>query len=146
VRRAVRTLAAVSMPIALALSLSAPVIVPLLFGHRFSPAVMTLTILAWSIPLAALSAPYAGVLIARDRMTALMWNNVASATFAVVGYGVAIPLFGINGAAVVRVAAAGLSLLLNYRAAVAPQLAPRLRESFGVGALRLGWVNGRRSG
>ena len=91
-------------------------------------AVVSLAILAWILPLMALTTPYANALIAGNRQLTLMKNTIIGAVFAV-GAGVAgIEVVGIKGAAVVRVASALLVLALNYRSATIDGLAPRLGE------------------
>lgn len=123
-RRTSRMLLATSFPLALVLSVSAPLIVPLLFGKRYDAGVEVLAILAWLLPITALSMPYTNALIAGERQIALMWNSVAAAVLAVGANVLALSLIGIEGAAIVRLASGALVLVLNYRIAVRGGLAP----------------------
>jgi O-antigen/teichoic acid export membrane protein len=127
-RKAARILLGTSIAVAVVLSAAAPLIVPVVFGHRYNGAVASLAILAWILPMMALTTPYANALIAGHRQLTLMKNTIIGGVFAV-GAGVAgIELVGIKGAAVVRVASALLILVLNYRSATVHGLAPRLGE------------------
>ncbi len=127
-RKAARILLATSLVAAAGLSAGAPLIVPVIFGDRYTGAVGALAILAWILPLMALNTPYANALIAGNRQLALMKNTIVGAVFAVAGGVVGIELVGIDGAAVVRVASAALVLWLNYRTACTHGLAPRIGE------------------
>jgi O-antigen/teichoic acid export membrane protein len=115
-RKALRSSFAVCLPVAVALSAGAILIVPLLFGHEYRRAAAVLAVLAWRIPIAALSSPLGSALVAAGRQKTLMRNNVAGAVILVGGDLVAIPLLGIMGAAVVSLAGTVLVLLLNFRA------------------------------
>jgi PST family polysaccharide transporter len=127
-RKAARILLGTSIAVAVVLSAAAPLIVPVVFGHRYNGAVASLAILAWILPMMALTTPYANALIAGHHQLTLMKNTIIGGVFAV-GAGVAgIELVGIKGAAVVRVASALLILVLNYRSATVRGLAPRLGE------------------
>jgi O-antigen/teichoic acid export membrane protein len=127
-RKAARILLGSSIAVAVVLSAAAPLIVPVVFGHRYDGAIASLAILSWILPLMAVTTPYANALIAGHRQLTLMKNTIIGGVFAV-GAGVAgIELVGIKGAAVVRVASALLVLLLNYRSATIHVLAPRLGE------------------
>lgn len=123
-RRTSRLLLAISFPAALVLSVTAPLIVPLLFGKRYEAGVEVLAILAWLLPITALSMPYTNALIAGERQMSLMWNNVAAAVVAVGANVLALSYIGIEGAAIVRLASGTLVLALNYRVAVRAGLAP----------------------
>ena len=115
-RKALRTSAVVALPITVALSSSAVVLLPFLFGHRYTDAGLVLVVLAWRIPIAALTGPYASALISHGRQKALMRNNLIAAAALAAGDLVAIPLLGILGAAAASVVASALVLGLNYRA------------------------------
>jgi O-antigen/teichoic acid export membrane protein len=116
-RRALRTVVLVCVPASAALTAGASLL-PLAFGHRYTDAVPVLAVISWRIPLFALGALYANVLIAGDRQTALMWNNIAAAVVLALADIGAILLFGLMGAAVVSVLGAGLVLFLNHRSVV----------------------------
>jgi O-antigen/teichoic acid export membrane protein len=126
--KATRILVGTSLAVAVPLSAAAPLYVPLVFGHRYHGSVASAAILAWILPMMALTTPYANALIAGHKQLTLMKNTIVGAAFAV-GAGVAgIEAVGIKGAAVVRVASATLVLVLNYRSATVDGLAPRLSE------------------
>jgi len=127
-RKATRILVGTSLVVAIALSAAAPLFVPLVFGHRYDGAVGSAAILAWILPMMALTTPYANALIAGHMQLALMKNTIVGAVFAVAAGTAGIEAVGIKGAAVVRVASATLVLALNYRSAIAHGLAPRLGE------------------
>ena len=114
-RKSLRTSFAVCTPLAVVLSAGSVVVVPLLFGHEYRHAAAILAVLAWRIPLVALSSPFGSALVAVGRQTTLMQNNVAGAVLLVGGDLVAIPTLGIMGAAVVSLAGSVLVLALNYR-------------------------------
>ena len=125
-RRAARLLLGVSLPVAAVLSAGAPLIVPIVFGRRYDGAIGSLAILAWMLPLMALTTPYSNALIAGHRQLTLMRNTIVGATFAVAGGVAGIEGIGIKGAAVIRVASSGLVLWMNYRSARNAGLAPGL--------------------
>jgi len=127
-RKATRILIASSVAVAVVLSAAAPLIAPLLFGHRYEGSIGSLAILAWILPMMALTTPYANALIAGHRQLVLMKNTIIGAVFAVAAGIVGIEVVGIEGAAVVRVASASLVLVLTYRSATSDGLAPRLGE------------------
>jgi O-antigen/teichoic acid export membrane protein len=130
-RKTAQVSLAICLPITLVLSAGAPIVVPLIFGGTYDPAIGLLAVMAWSIPLSALAVPYTAVLIARERQVTLMRNSFWSAGFCVAGLLILVPLVGIYGAAAMRVATAALVLGLNYRSTVARGLAPRASAAFG---------------
>lgn len=125
-RRAVRAAVALCLPLAVLISATAVAIVPFVFGHAYTGAAIVLTILAWKIPLIAAAIPYGSVLIARDRQVVLMRNNLIAAVLTVGADLIAIPLFGLTGAAVVGVGNALVSSFLNHRSCVRRGFAPSL--------------------
>jgi PST family polysaccharide transporter len=127
-RKATRVLFGSSVAVAIVLSATAPILVPLIFGHRYDGSIGSAAILAWILPFMALTTPYANALIVGHRQLALMKNTIIGAVFAVVGAIVGIEMIGVEGAAVVRVASAALVLVLNYRSATVGGLAPRFGE------------------
>ena len=126
-RRSLRTSFAVCAPLAALLSSAAVVAVPLVFGDAYRGAVAALVVLAWRIPIMALSSPLGSALIAAGRQTTLMRNNVVGALALVGGDLFAVPFGGIVGAAAVSVLASILVLGLTYRAVRAPSRPPPLR-------------------
>ena len=129
-RRSVRTSLLVAVPLAIVASLSAALLVPAVFGHRYAAAAPVLAILAWKFPLSALTAPYSGLLLSEGRQLLVMRNNLGGAAVSIVGNLIAIPLFGIKAAAVVGVISAITLLWLNYRSAVSRELAPHFNVLF----------------
>jgi len=129
-RRSVRTSLMVAVPLAIVMSLGAALLVPALFGHRYAAAAPVLAILAWKFPLSALTAPYSGLLLSEGRQLLVMRNNLCGAAVSIGGNLIAIPLFGIEAAAVVSVVSAVSLLWLNYRSAVSRELAPEFNVVF----------------
>ncbi len=122
---------------AVAVALSAgSSLVTLVFGHRYAGSAAPLAVLAWTLPMAALSVPYTSVLVARDRQHLVMHNNIAGAIFNVAANAIAITLGGITAAAAVRFSTYALLLVLNHRTCVSRGLAPSLLEVFTRGSRR----------
>jgi O-antigen/teichoic acid export membrane protein len=138
-RRALRTILLVCVPASAALTAVSPLL-PLVFGDRYKDAVPVLAVISWRIPFYALGGLYANVLIARDRQSTLMWNNVAAAVIVVLADIAAVLLFGLMGAAVVSVLGAGLVVLLNHRSVVraAPEIPGLALGGTRLRALRFG--------
>lgn len=130
-RRTARAALAICLPIAIVLSAGATIIVPLLYGRHYDPAIGLLAVIAWSIPLSALGVPYTSVLIAREQQKDLMRNSLVGLAFNITAVLIAVPLVGVYGAAGVRVATGALVLVLNYRTSVRRQLAPRVSVVLG---------------
>jgi O-antigen/teichoic acid export membrane protein len=130
-RRTTRLALAVCVPVTIGLSAGAAVIVPLLYGSDYDPAIGLLAVIAWMIPLSALGVPYTGALIAEEQQVTLMRNSLLSVAFNVGGVIVAVLVFGIYGAAAVRVATGAVVLLLNYRSSVARSRAPSFAMVLG---------------
>jgi O-antigen/teichoic acid export membrane protein len=117
-RKTLRTSFAVCLPLAIAFSAGSIIIVPLVFGDRYSSAAGVLAILAWRIPVMSLSSPFGSALVAAGHQAALMRNNIAGALLLAAADLATIPVLGILGAAAVGVTASAFVLLLNYRAVV----------------------------
>lgn len=126
---AVRAGLGISVPIAGLATLAAPVVVPSLYGHAYDAAVVPLAILAWTIPLIAIGAPYAGALLAADRQGTLMRHNGLAAGLNVAANLVAIPLLGIDASATITVASFALVLALNHRSSTALGLVPPIGDA-----------------
>jgi hypothetical protein len=75
--------------------------------------------------------PYTGALIAEAQQVTLMRNALLSVAFNIGGVLLGVLLFGIYGAAVVRVATGAVVLLLNYRSSVARSSAPSFAMVLG---------------
>jgi len=117
---------------AIVLSAAAVPIVDLLYGQRYHQSGTLLAIMAWAVPFAALSIPYSTTLIAGHRQSRLARNNLLAAGFTIAADLAVVPLFGLQGAAVVRVASAIVILALNAQSAVSLGLAPSPREVLDV--------------
>lgn len=126
-RRSLRMSLAVAVPLPAAGSLGAAFVVPLAFGDRFARAIPVLAILIWKIPFSALSAPYSGLLLSHGRQLIVMRNSLLGAAVNLAGNLIAIPLFGLVGAAVVGVVSLATIMALNCYSAVSRGLAPPLR-------------------
>lgn len=125
-RRALRTSFIACVGMAAVLTAAAP-LVPFVFGESYSDAVPVVAVIAWRIPVAVLGLMYTSVLIAHDRQSTVMWNSVVALVPAVTFSLVAILLFGLIGAAVASIAAAGLLFVLNYRSVM--RYEPTLRAA-----------------
>jgi O-antigen/teichoic acid export membrane protein len=131
-----------SVPAALLITALAPLLVPMIYGDAYEPAIAAFAILAWTIPLMALTMPYSGALIAADRQRTVMYHNVGAAGFNIAANLIAIPLFGISAAAAITVASFTIVLFLNQRSAVQLDLAPSIvsalrREARSLATARL---------
>ena len=121
-RRTVTLAVMVTVPAALLLASESSFLVRLTYGDAFAGAAAVLTVLAWSVPIAAVSEPYRQALIAGGRERLLMRNNVIGAALNGAANLAVIPLVGIVGAAAVTLASEALIALLNARAVVAHRL------------------------
>jgi len=130
-RRAVRASVGVALLLAIAISASAVAIVPILFGSAYRGASLVLTILAWKIPAVAVGLAYGTVLVAGDRQGDLMRNNLVACALTVAADLVAIPIFGLPGAAAVGVGSGVVAAVLNQRACRRRGLVPSLAAVLG---------------
>lgn len=121
-RRTVTLAVMVTVPAALLLTTESEFVVRTAYGHAFAGAATVLAVLAWSVPLAAVSEPYRQALIAAGRERLLMRNNVIGALVNLTANLVVIPLFGIVGAAAVTLASEALIAVLNARTVVTRRL------------------------
>lgn len=128
--RSIRASLAITVPIAFVLSATAWTIVPLVYGQPFTQAAPALAILAWWIPLLALTGPYTNVLVAGHRQGRLLRDNLYAGVFAIVGNLLAVPIAGIVGAAAVTVISQLLVLALNHRSSVSFDLASPILAVF----------------
>lgn len=117
-RRTVATAVGGTVAAALALSLGSSAFSHLAYGDGYGGAAAPLAILAWTLPVLAVSAAYSNALVAAHREDVVMRNNVVGAVFNVAANAVAIPLLGIGGAAAVTVCSELLILTLMARAVV----------------------------
>lgn len=133
-RKTVTTAALVTIPLAMVISAGSATAMSLAFGPDYAGSATPFAILAWTLPLLALSLPYGNILIAADRQGVFMRHNIAGTTANVAVTAAAIPLFGLVGAACATVVSAALVMALNYRSAVRFGLT----ESLWAGASRRG--------
>lgn len=115
VRRSVRAGLAVSIPVAVVVTLTAGPLIGLLFGSRYDEAAVVLAVLVWKIPAAALASTFSGVLLAQGRQRRLMKVYLAGAAVALVLVVPAAPLLGVPGVAVASVVASAVVALLLVR-------------------------------
>ena len=117
-RKTVVAAAVVTVPLAIVVSAGSGTVLSMAFGPDYAGSAAPLAILAWTLPLLAMSLPYGNILIAGDRQWLFMRHNIAGVIASVAGTAAAIPLFGLAGAAYATVLAAALVMALNYRSAV----------------------------
>ena len=117
-RKTVVAAAVVTIPLAIVISAGSGTAMSLVFGPDYAGSAAPLAVLAWTLPLLAMSLPYGNVLIAGDRQWVFMRHNIAGVIANAAGTAAAIPLFGLVGAAYATVLAAALVMALNYRSAV----------------------------
>jgi len=116
-RKTVTTAALVSIPLAMVISAGSATAMSLAFGPDYAGSATPFAILAWTLPLLAMSLPYANILIAGDKQGVFMRHNIAGAIVNVAATAGAVPLFGLAGAAGATVASSALVMVLNYRSA-----------------------------
>ena len=121
-RRTVTLAVMVTIPAALLLAVESSLFVELAYGEAFAGAAFALALLAWSVPIAAVSEPYRQALIAGGREQLLMRNNIIGALLNLGANLIVIPLAGIAGAAAVTLATEALIAALNARAVVTQRL------------------------
>ena len=121
-RRTVTLAVMVTIPAALLLAVESSFFVELAYGEAFAGAASALALLAWSVPIAAVSEPYRQALIAGGREQLLMRNNIIGAVLNLGANLIVIPLAGIVGAAAVTLATEALIAALNARAVVTQRL------------------------
>jgi O-antigen/teichoic acid export membrane protein len=114
----VRLSTTLSVPITIVLSAGSPLIVTLLFGEAYSDAAGALAILAWTIPILAGGSCFGLVLISHRRQALSMRHTLVAVAFNVGANFLAVPVFGINGAAAVTVTSILLITWLNYRSCI----------------------------
>lgn len=121
-RRTVTLALGLSLPVAVLLTFQSPLFVRVAYGDAFAGAAAALAVLAWSIPIAAVSEPYRQALIAGGRERVLMRNNIVGALVNGAANIFVIPVAGIVGAAAVTLASELLIGALNARAVVVHRL------------------------
>ncbi len=109
---------AVCLPVSVGGCLLAPAIIGLAFGEQYSPSVLALQILIWSIPLSIFRNVPWSALISRERQDLLLRAVVIGAIVNVLLNITLIPAYGMLGAAVATVITESLvgSLMLGYAA------------------------------
>jgi O-antigen/teichoic acid export membrane protein len=134
--RTVRLSAGISLPIAIAFSAGAGLIVSVLFGENYADAAIPLAILAWTVPILATGSCFGLVLVSHHQQVLVMRHALAGVAFNVLANFLAVPVFGIGGAATITVGSILLTSVLNYRSCTGLGLAPALTELLS-GSLRL---------
>ena len=130
-RRTVLAAGAATLALATLLAAGAGLIVENMYGEQYAPAAAVLAVLIWTVPLLAVNGAYSNALIAGHRQRVLMRSNITGAAFNVLANAAAIPLFGIEGAAVVTVLSELIVLGMNYRGATRMDLAPTFAAILG---------------
>jgi O-antigen/teichoic acid export membrane protein len=130
-RRTALAAGGATVPLALAMCLSASFLVTTIYGDQYDNAIPVLAVLVWVIPILALNGPYGNALIAGHQQKVLMRNNLIGAGFNIVANCIAVPLWGITGVAVVAVLSEGLILTLMHHSAVRLGVAPSLSVMLG---------------
>lgn len=131
--RSARLLLGVSAGLALLLSAGAAFFVPLVYGDSYRTGVAALAIVAWSLPLLALAGLYGVMLLTHGHQRRLLRNSAIGAMVSIGGNVVAVPVFGIAGAAAVAVAAQLAVLLLNVRSCSGLGFVPPISRSLLLG-------------
>ena len=116
-RRGVGIMAAISLVIALGLTLTAPVVITLLEPDpSAAPAVGALRLLAWTFPFASVNYLLSTALTATDDQKALAWMLGAAAVFNIGLNGVLIPLYSLYGACIATLLTqAGITVAMGLR-------------------------------
>ena len=102
-RRALKALLIVALPVSAGVALIADQLVLLLFGDAFAPSILALRLLIWFFPFSAVNGFLQYVLIALDQQRFLTRAFVWATAFNLAANAIAIPLFGLYGAAFVTV-------------------------------------------
>lgn len=99
----IKYLALLTIPMATGISVLAPRIIRLVFGHNFDPAIPVLQVLAWTVCIFSIALVFARVLVASHNQMADLYCNVAALVINVLLGWVLIRSFGARGAAVATV-------------------------------------------
>lgn len=124
--RTLRLSSTLSLAVAVVLSAGSSPLVSILFGEAYADSAVPLAILAWTIPLFAVGSVFGIVLISNNRQVVMMRNTLAGTALNVSTNFFAVPVVGIEGAAVVTVASILLVSSLNYRSCLRLGHAPPL--------------------
>ena len=101
--RAVKGLLLVALPIAVGVTIVADQLIILFFGEAYAPAVQTLRLLIWFLPFSYVNGVTQYLLIAVDKQRYLTGAFLLGASFNLAANLIAIPIWGIEGAAAVTV-------------------------------------------
>ena len=101
--RAVKGLLLVALPIAVGVTIVADQLITLFFGEAYAPAVQTLRLLIWFLPFSYVNGVTQYLLIAVDKQRYLTGAFLLGASFNLAANLIAIPIWGIEGAAAVTV-------------------------------------------
>ena len=141
--RTVRVTAAMSVPVAIVLSVGAGPLTHVLYGADYAGSAAPLAILAWVIPLVSSGSCWGLALISHGHQAMNMRHNLTGVAFNVAVNFAAIPLFGIVGAAAVTLCTSVIVVSLNYRAATRLGYAQPFLELVTGGRLRRASRHGR---
>jgi O-antigen/teichoic acid export membrane protein len=110
--RRVRKLAAISVPLALALALSAPWVIDRLYGETYESAGSVLRVLSPLVVLYLLNPFLTATLVAQDRQRVVAKIALSNLAVAVVGYPALTSAWGVRGTAMASVTVETVGLLL----------------------------------
>jgi O-antigen/teichoic acid export membrane protein len=109
-----RVFAALAFPLCFGLAALSPALVPLLFGHNFAGAVHAAALVTASASVVALSPPATAFVFAHERARFVLVASVATGVVAVAAFAVAVPRFGVMGAAGARGLVQGAAVGLGF--------------------------------
>jgi O-antigen/teichoic acid export membrane protein len=111
-RPRVRKLASISVPLAVALALSAPWVIDALYGETYESAGSVLRVLSPLVVLYLLNPFLTATLVAQDRQRVVAKIALSNLAVAVVGYPVLTSVWGVRGTALASVSVETVGLLL----------------------------------
>jgi O-antigen/teichoic acid export membrane protein len=103
---------AAGIPLAVGGTIVAPLLVTVVFGDDFAPSARVLAVLVWSLPLLLLRSVIQAALIAHGRQDFVLRTTFAAALTNVTLNFIAVPLYGMVGAAVTTVVADVVRLIV----------------------------------
>ena len=112
-RRTSVVIAAIGLAVTAALLFLAPLIIPAVFGQKYSASVQILQLLSSAVLLRFLSVAQGSLLVSKSLVRSKVAIDVSCALFGMVAGGLLIPFYGVNGAIVATILAE-LSLVLLY--------------------------------
>jgi len=149
--QAVRCLALLALPVIIAISITAPWLLAVLYGPGYAAGAPALQVLAWLALLAASGSVFTNLLIARGYERLLLLLNACGSVLTLALTSIAVPRLGFVGAAIATLASSVLAqalllVLPSTRVDVAACLRPLARPVVGSVVLALAgmYVGGPR--